>query len=372
MSVSTEVVKPATQRFVVLDFYRYVAAVGVFLFHVKLFNPDSPIPAIGSYGLFVDMFFILSGFVIYFTYRDKVRDRQDYRTFVVKRIARVYPLHIIMLVLFVCVDGPAGNVPVGSSPLREFVVNALLLQSWGFSSDLAFNTPAWSISAELGCYLLFPLIAIAVSRMPLLLSFALVGACYVIGGHGHVPIWANSHSQMLGATYDYGVLRALTGFSNGVVLCRLYTTLKPHGAYLVAGVAAMVCAIVIMNVFAKGDLVILLMAGATIATALGESALPRRAALTKIFEWFGNTSYAIYMLHMALTLWVVGPVLRASTLSEGEVCAVLLAFIIGLTIVSHFVFVVVEAPARKWVTRSFKRRSERLTALDSYPVRTAK
>ena len=59
------------RRFVVLDFYRFVAALGVFIFHLKLIDTGISPAWNGSYGLFVDMFFILSGFVLFLPYAGK-------------------------------------------------------------------------------------------------------------------------------------------------------------------------------------------------------------------------------------------------------------------------------------------------------------
>src|SRR5215475_12953654 len=89
------------KRFVVLDFYRFVAALGVFIFHLK--NIDNGIsPAWnGSFGLFVDMFFILSGFVISYSYPSTSSGIQSYYRFMVRRIARIYPLHVLTLIALV-------------------------------------------------------------------------------------------------------------------------------------------------------------------------------------------------------------------------------------------------------------------------------
>ena len=338
-----------SRRFVVLDFYRYVAAIGVVLFHAQVAAPGGSLSGVGSYGLFVDMFFILSGFVICFTYRDRIRSGREYWTFMVKRLARIYPLHILVLLIFVLSALATGSLASAGGG-REVVVNALLLQAWGVSPALTFNTPAWSISAELGCYLVFPAIAWIIGRTPLVVSFGAVGLAYIVGGHGGLPIWDNGHSQMLGATFDFGVVRGLVGFVNGAVLCRLYTILTPRRFYLPLGIGAFAIAILFMNVFAKGDLIVLLMAGATVATALGERAAPLPAGLARVLEWFGNTSYAIYMIHWGLLLTVIDPVIRSAASSEAAAWAILLAVGVVLTGLGQLVYRTIETPARRSIT----------------------
>src|SRR5581483_6537358 len=110
-------------RFVVLDFYRFVAALGVFIFHLK--NIDSGIsPAWnGSYGLFVDMFFILSGFVISYSYPAGSIGIRGYARFLVRRIARIYPLHLLTLLAFVALAWIGIQGPTSHASALDFVHN---------------------------------------------------------------------------------------------------------------------------------------------------------------------------------------------------------------------------------------------------------
>jgi peptidoglycan/LPS O-acetylase OafA/YrhL len=90
-----------SKRFVVLDLYRFLAAMGVFFFHfAELSRNPSLLNRVEHFQLFVDFFFVLSGFVIARTYRDSVRDVSEITTFLWRRIARIYPLHVLMLLVF--------------------------------------------------------------------------------------------------------------------------------------------------------------------------------------------------------------------------------------------------------------------------------
>lgn len=337
------------RRFVVLDFYRFVAALGVFVFHLK--NIDGSIsPAWnGSFGLFVDMFFILSGFVISYSYPAKSTKRHSYLRFMQRRIARIYPLHLLSLLVFVGLA--LAGIQGSSASVSDFVLNLVLVQAWGVTDHLSFNTPAWSISAELFCYLLFPLLMyLARSVSPLILAL-IVAASYGILAHGHLPIW-QERSQMYGANFDYGMLRALPSFLNGILLAILF---RLSGHYrkrivILAGVSTFALAVLILNIFAKPDLAIILFSLAILLTAIGESAfdrVPGAAWLARL----GNTSYAVYLLHELLIILLFAPMWKHFSLSASAFPLFVLTCCVLLTIAADVTYAYVERPARDWINR---------------------
>jgi len=339
------------RRFVVLDFYRFVAALGVFLFHLK--NVDKGIsPAWnGSYGLFVDMFFILSGFVISYSYPAKSTGVRSYLRFMIRRVARIYPLHVLTLFVFAVLGfmGVAGPTP--NSNLADFFYNLFLVQAWGVTDHLSFNSPAWSISAELFCYILFPvLMLIAANVRPLWLA-AIVAITYAVLAHGSLPIW-QERSQMYGANFDYGMLRALPSFLNGILLCILFklsadVRRKP---VVIAGILLFAVAILILNIFAKPDLAIILFSLAILLTAIGESAFKQFPGASWLGR-LGNTSYAIYMLHELLIILVFKPAWIHFGLRPAGFAVFALASCVILTIVADITYTYIENPARLLINR---------------------
>jgi peptidoglycan/LPS O-acetylase OafA/YrhL len=154
---------------------RGIAAWLVVLFHIRK-SIDGP-PEIGmtilSKGyLAVDFFFLLSGFVIWMSYSARIREGgfAAVPEFLKRRVARIWPLHLfmlgfgVMLALAMLATGREAE----HFPFAELPLHVLLLQNWGFTGTLAWNDPAWSISCELGAYLVFPLLALAIDwrRVP--------------------------------------------------------------------------------------------------------------------------------------------------------------------------------------------------------------
>ncbi|MDN3274168.1 acyltransferase [Frankia sp. RB7] len=348
-------------RFVVLDFYRFVAALGVFVFHLK--NIDEGISPVwnGSYGLFVDMFFILSGFVISYSYPTGSIGIRGYFRFLVRRIARIYPLHLLTLLAFAALAWIGIPGPTTHTSVLDFIHNTLLVQAWGFTDHLSFNSPSWSISAELFCYLLFPLLLLLARRVSALTLAVIVASLYVVLAHGHLPIW-HDRSQMYGANFDYGMLRALPSFLNGILLAILFKQFRNYRNKLVAivGIGVFLLSILILNVFAKPDLAIVLFSLAILLTAVGESAFIRFPRATWLGR-LGNTSYAIYMLHELLLILVFKPVWHQFGLQPGAFPIFALACCLILTIAADITYVFIENPARKLINRlapgAGKRRS---------------
>lgn len=338
------------RRFVVLDFYRFVAALGVFIFHLKLIDTGISPAWNGSYGLFVDMFFILSGFVISYSYPSDARGVRAYSRFMIRRIARIYPLHLLSLLIFVVLIGVGLERTARSTPL-DFLYNLLLLQAWDVTDHLSFNSPSWSISAEFFCYLIFPLLMLFARKLHPLFLAAIVAVLYLVLAHGHLPIW-QERSQMYGANYDYGMLRALPSFLNGILLAILFRVSHPYRDKRVvfAGIAMFGISVLVLNVFAKPDLAILLFSCAILLTAVGESAFAEFPG-ARLLGRLGNTSYAIYMLHDAVLIAVFKPLWTWLGLRPDQFGLFALACCVVLTIIADRTYAYFENPARRLINR---------------------
>lgn len=109
----------------------------------------------------VNFFFILSGFIIAYSYQEKLLTNQtSLREFWVARIARIYPLHLLTLLISVIIGGYAA---AGYSDwINHFVANSLLIQSFMPSMDyyFSFNSPSWSLGCEQLFYILFPFLVL--------------------------------------------------------------------------------------------------------------------------------------------------------------------------------------------------------------------
>lgn len=168
---------------------RGVASLWVFLFHAF---QNSNIPLIDKGDLGVDLFFILSGFIIAHIHARDFRDTIswiNFKKFMTLRVARIYPLHLLTLValLAIVLIYPAfiKNYNLSSFSAFNFVGNLFLVHTWLTpfipldmrGAGWSWNSPAWSLSAEWLMYFLFPVIAYILGRFRKTSSFLILGLC---------------------------------------------------------------------------------------------------------------------------------------------------------------------------------------------------
>ena len=109
---------PISARFEALDALRGVCALLVVLFHIPIYHALKDVSAFANLQFCVDMFFALSGFVLCHAYGQRLNDGADGIRFTVMRFARLWPLHVVMLALFVSSNWPSSSSAVPTAPLR--------------------------------------------------------------------------------------------------------------------------------------------------------------------------------------------------------------------------------------------------------------
>ncbi|MFM7562011.1 MAG: acyltransferase family protein [Planctomycetota bacterium] len=161
----------------------------------------------------VSLFFVLSGFILTYVYDGRLTWAKV-PEYLVARWARIWPLHVTCLLLAAALLTSRGNLYWDSGTVWRFIANLFLVQSWIPIKNwpLSFNGPAWSISTELGFYLMFPLLLLAGRNhfRPILLGTAVVS----LGGLAGMQYWvANYHPDLwLTASeivYCHPVIRAI-------------------------------------------------------------------------------------------------------------------------------------------------------------------
>src|ERR1700739_1220068 len=154
----------ATSRIPSLDGLRGIAAVGVMIFHFNYFFPPQAAlfsmlpfmrPILEHAYLGVDLFFLISGFVMAHVYGPKLtlNWRAHWREFAIMRFARIYPL-FALTTLVIVVAHALAHIPLAgiSFSSRSLVLQPLLLQEWG---GLSWNYPSWSVGTEAAAYTFF-------------------------------------------------------------------------------------------------------------------------------------------------------------------------------------------------------------------------
>ena len=226
------------ERFEVLDIFRGIFSSLVVFFHLSTFS-DTPIinnNFVYNSDLFVDFFFVLSGFVITYSYQ-LIKSNRELGHFYQKRFFRLYPLHIIMFLLFVVIELPKhfvyGYVHVNkivneSNNLASAISNVFLLNSVKLPgiNDVSWNIASWSISAEMIAYLVFGLIALFINRIGLLKVRTTIYLLVVLLT-GFFLHWLTGGGKLV-YSFDFGFLRGILGFFIGCVCFCTFDSLKDY------------------------------------------------------------------------------------------------------------------------------------------------
>jgi peptidoglycan/LPS O-acetylase OafA/YrhL len=335
---------------------RGLAAWGVVFYHIRHslteLLPAPVIAALGKGYLAVDLFFVLSGFVIWYNYAARIGEGGWGQTklFLWRRFARVWPLHGAMLAGFAgfaVLLEVTGRDSAGY-PWAELPLHLLLVQNWGLLPQLTWNHPAWSISTELAAYLLFPAL-VSAWRWEKLPSWALLGIAGLLaaGLHG---LFAWHGEATLGARIEQlGLWRCLAGFGMGMVLCQLWQ--RWQGSRLAAQNAGLACALVLAlaGLLALPETMFVPAAffAGLLFLALSRGAIARLLG-GKVLTYLGEISYSTYLAHFGL--FVVFKLLFVDAslqLGWGQ----LLGFLALVLAASVALYHGLEKPAQRWLNR---------------------
>jgi peptidoglycan/LPS O-acetylase OafA/YrhL len=257
----------------------------------------------------VELFFVLSGFVIYKAYADNINSKNDLYRFQFLRFGRLYPVHLLFLILFLCIEFlkyfaakhygivSPNSIPFGINNVETFIAHLFLAQATGVIDHVgSFNSPSWSISTEFYTYLLFALVilkfykwhvelillilicSIFMINVPQLHRFSYLLTCFIGFFLGCVVaiVTSNQKEQLPAHTPLYPI----------AALVLFLTTKSPHGPFIFA-----IAALLIYTV------------------SKSEDGTVRKILRNSILKKLGLLSYSIYMSHFFI-LWVVTQFIR--------------------------------------------------------------
>lgn len=339
---------------------RGIAAWYVVLYHIResaSFLPKGVIDFLAKGYLAVDFFFILSGFVIWLNYGRLLTAHrvQAVPHFLWRRLARIYPLHLLMLlgaVAFAAVCVATGRSMPPDFAWGTLPWHLLLVQNWGLLGQLGWNVPAWSISCELAAYLVFPLIVTAIDwrGLPSVVLIALLGLLML----GLFALFNAFGLDLLGNDIPhFGLPRCLFEFAMGTIVAALWLRWREApgrpalitGLLTVGGLAA----------YAAGvpETLALPFTFVCLLLVLALTSQGRNPMSGRVLHWFGEISYATYLAHALLfLLFKIVFVSDAKAVPPG----LLGLFLLLVLAVSAALYHGFELPAQKWINRFGPRR----------------
>jgi len=314
---------------------RGIAATLVVLFHFDLFLV--PLVSEGNMMvdklyLMVDLFFVLSGFIMYHVYGSWFAQgigQERFLTFMKARFARLYPLHLFMLVYMLIWAGVLW-MQLERSAIPEIVqsildpkaipTSLLLVQAWGMHFNAPWNPASWSISVEWMLYMLFPFLIYFMARFKSSAKWIL--GSIAVGGLLLIMYWIKPHYELLWAeafgmepgpnsprnTIDLitgpALLRGFCGFVIGMIAYEAYQKqwMKPllqKGFWFLS---------IFLPMFALWmgdwlpDVVAVGLFGILILHASYVEGLTKKILNNRVFTYLGDISFSIYMVHIPLIL----------------------------------------------------------------------
>jgi peptidoglycan/LPS O-acetylase OafA/YrhL len=346
---------PRAPELLPLTAIRGLAAWWVVLFHLRFllapWIPAAAVAVLARGNLAVDLFFLLSGFVMALNYGERIAagGTAAFGDFLVRRFARIYPLHLLVLLGFAAYAIAAaglGTARLADQDWGYFLQSLFLVQNWGFASAARWNVPAWSISTEALAYLLFPLLLALLrpERRPLWL----LAASVLLLGLVVQPFFRLLGYPFPNAVAQTGLFRCLVQFAMGMAVYGLWRRL-PERPWLplacLAASAMLALAFIVWNAP--------VVAIAWAALILGLARMPRAGVLeAPALVWLGRVSYATYLVHyLALTLFKLAFV----TAGQPVPPALLALYLLGVLAASALLYHGFERPAQALLLGWWKR-----------------
>jgi peptidoglycan/LPS O-acetylase OafA/YrhL len=347
---------------------RGIAAWGVVLYHIRLsLTGLLPAPMIAVFAkgyLAVDLFFILSGFVIWYNYAGRIAagGMGAARLFLWRRFARVWPLHgaILMGFLALSLAMLATGRDASAYPLDELPAHLLLIQNWGLTSALSWNHPAWSISTEFAAYLMFPGLVLVAQwdRVP---SAALLALAALLAGAIFLLFGLNGHTDLGADIPGLGLWRCLASFAMGCLMCQLWQRWKGArhgGAWAALSCAATIGAAIGLGLPETAWVPAAFFTG-LLALALGRGVIVQLLG-GKALTHLGEISYSTYLGHYGLfILFKLAFVDASLQLGWGGLAGYLALVMAASAALYHGL----EKPAQRWLNRHPPCWAERPAAL---------
>jgi peptidoglycan/LPS O-acetylase OafA/YrhL len=298
----------AQKRYVNLDGLRGVAALAVCFWHAHQLG----IGNLPSAYLGVDLFFLMSGFVLDAAYSKRLETNLSPGKFMLIRVVRLYPLYILgtlaLLVYFLIARHSGANDIFSSTYLfSAFALGALFLPIKSANPTyflFPLSPPAWSLFLELIVNYLYTIKIIRKNNKFMLVAIAISAILMIVSAakFGTLDLGWNV------STFPWGVPRVIFSFFAGVILFRISD--KWEWNSFIHPIFLPVLTVLMLSVPAGGVFqgfsqvgIILLGFPFLVFISIKCDTGPK---LTSVYKWAGELSYPLYALHVPVIRWLNG------------------------------------------------------------------
>jgi len=338
-----------------LTFLRFLAAILVVLFHYGRntwpFNTSEINKIVLEGSIAVSFFFFLSGVVLAVNYFNNAKFK--YRDFIIKRIARIYPVYLLAFVITLILAMLINNsYPKGLS----IILQMLGFHAWVPGICLEINYPAWSISVEMFFYLLFPLIIFLFRKLKTKQITILVILIWIISSFQHY-YFVNNLYEVNNIKIEQFILYFplwhlnifLTGMLGGIYINKIkkINLLTARSLYLI-GIIIFFAIFLIDNPLIKyvhngllAPVFFLIIIGLSLDKSLLTKVLSENS-----FVLLGNASYSIYILQWPIFI-IFTKLVNKSSLNG----IYFYIYLISLIIISIIIYLFFEKNMKQFILK---------------------
>ena len=300
------------RKFYYIELLRFFTALSVLLYHYQhFFEPYSSFSKIniidnkfvqpfytfleifynyGDYG--VPMFWAISGFVFAFVYLDKQKKISG-KKFFINRFSRLYPLHFATLMIVTLLQiinyELLGNFQIYQlNDIYHFFLNLFFISAWGFEKGYSFNGPIWSVSVELIIYILFFISIIFLNKYKIKCALVIY-LLLLIADKTEID---GGDPSVIALFVDCGKL-----FFSGTLVFFIYEKVNKKLYLLPLSV------ILILFSFVGNFKIFLFFPSILLLFVALEIFIHEN--FKKIFEFFGNLTYAMYLIHIPVQILII-------------------------------------------------------------------
>lgn len=347
--------KPDSDQMLHLDALRIVGAVMIVVFHFNRFiNLDGrwqlADDTIKSFSLIVDLFFLISGYVMAAIYTGRLTSFVKYRDFLQKRVARLGPLHWATMLVFIVIAALGWTGAINERDASRYDVacipqNILFIHAWGTCKAQTWNFASWAISAEMGLYLALPLLFWITAKGRWATAAVAFGSLALL-------LWISRDGETFSQwTYNFGVARAVPGFMLGMLAFQMKAVLArlPFARFVMWGLLA---AFVIGSALGASRTSLLLVIYAVGLAGVAADTAGVQGGVSKTLAPWAQLSFSLYLLHpIALKIALNWIGLGAWNLNGDAMRLWCLFWVIALFPIAYLSLIGFERPARDWIAK---------------------
>ncbi|MDK9358407.1 acyltransferase family protein [Lelliottia wanjuensis] len=339
---------------------RGIAAVYVVLYHTA--SHFSDLNFIQNGYISVDLFFILSGFIMTYTYHLRFSSNinvKDVYIFLNHRVSRVWPTYIFWTIFTVFF------FKMFDLNLKSIISNVLMIQNWGVAPSIVGT--GWSVSVELAVYFIFPFLIYFFTKKEKsknISTFICVFIIVYIAYTKH-PVVTGSQMKFNGpldiVAFDGAgdLMRGFAGFTLGVISWGIFSEFKRISDFAADIISLFLVLILSISLTSKGLDVISVAVFFILIPLIGakEESFISKLLASKIVYFLGVISYSLYLCH-ALFVYSIrkeAHILLMRLTKEHEITfwISVMAAIVGSCVIGYLSYILIEKPSRKAMKTRF-------------------